>query len=264
MDVKKFTIFGNPVEHSISPKMHTFAIEGLKLDATYSKTLIENACEIPKTFLENFDGANVTVPHKESAYKLCDEVRGIAKEIGAVNTLVKEGNNMIGYNTDAEGFYHSMQDFVGIKSALILGAGGTAKALAFILQKQGIEVTLLNRSAKRLASFQNFQTFDWESFEDSQTPKQYDILINTTSAGLQEEILPAPELIMIELFSRTKYAIDVIYNQETPFLKMAKTYQIPSKDGADMLLYQGVLAFNLFYHDKYDFEEVLPLMKQAF
>ena len=260
MKPKKFTIFGDHVEHSISPKMHTFAIDGLGLDASYNKTHLQGACRLRTIFLESFDSANVTVPHKEAAFGQCDEVRGAAKVIGAVNTLINEDGHMIGYNTDAEGFYRSVLDFGEIKTALILGAGGTSKALSYILKAKGIEVTVLNRSAKRLKDFKNFKTFDWENYENH----YHDIIINTTSAGLEEQTLPAPKPIMIELFSNTKYAIDVIYNKETPFLKMAKEYNLPTKDGADMLLYQGVLAFNLFYHDKFSFEEVLPFMKKAF
>ena len=260
MSSKKFTIFGDPVEHSISPTMHTFAIDGLGVDASYTKTHLEGACRLRTIFLESFDGANVTVPHKEAAFGQCDAVRGIAQEIGAVNTLINEDGHMIGYNTDAEGFYRSLLDFGEIKSALILGAGGTSKALSFILNAKGIEVTILNRSSKRLKEFKNFKTFDWEHYESA----YHDIIINTTSAGLEEENLPAPEAIMIDILSHTKYAIDVIYNKETPFLKMAKSYDLPTKDGADMLLYQGILAFNLFYHDRFSFEEILPFMKKAF
>ncbi len=260
MKAKKFTIFGDPVEHSISPKMHTFAIEGLGLDASYTKTHLEGACRLKTIFLRDYDAANVTVPHKEAAFAQCDEVRGAAREIGAVNTLVKEGENMIGYNTDAEGFYRSVLDFGEIKTALILGAGGTSKALSYILKEKGIEVSVLNRSDKRLKDFQNYKTFNWNNFESAHR----DIIINTTSAGLEEESLPAPEAIMTDLFSHTKYAIDVIYNKETPFLKKAKEHNLPTKDGADMLLYQGVLAFNLFYHDKFSFDEILPFMKKAF
>ena len=260
MSTKKFTIFGDPVAHSISPKMHTFAINGLGLDASYTKTHLQGACRLRAIFLESYDGANVTVPHKEAAFGQCDEVRGAAKEIGAVNTLINEDGNMIGYNTDAEGFYRSLLDFGEIKTALILGAGGTSKALSYILKAKGIEVTILNRSNKRLKDFKDFKTFDWEHYESS----YHDIIINTTSAGLEEETLPAPEAIMRDIFSKAKYAIDVIYNKETPFLKMAKEYNLPTKDGADMLLYQGVLAFNLFYHDRFSFEEILPFMKKAF
>jgi shikimate dehydrogenase len=260
---KKFTIFGNPVKHSISPKMHGYAIDGLKLDATYTKTLIEDACKIPSTFLENFDGANVTVPHKESAYAMCDEVRGVATKIKAVNTLINENGNMIGYNTDAEGFLKSMDSFgQKLNKVLILGAGGTAKALAVIFQKNSTHVTVLNRSSNRLKFFKelNIEAFCWKDFQLT----SYDLVVNTTSAGLEEDALPINEDILKEIFSNTKFATDVIYNKKTPFLRLADDMNIPNKDGADMLLYQGVLAFNLFFNGKFDEDEIARYMRKAF
>jgi len=260
---KKFTIFGNPVKHSISPKMHGYAIQGLKLNATYTKTLIEDACKIPTTFLENFDGANVTVPHKESAYAMCDEVRGIATKIKAVNTLVNENDNMVGYNTDAEGFLKSMDSFgQKIEKVLILGAGGTAKALATIFKQNNTHVSVLNRSSNRLEFFkkQDIEAFSWNDFKLS----TYDLVVNTTSAGLEEDTFPIDKEILKEIFSNTKFATDVIYNKKTPFLKLAQDMNIPNKDGADMLLYQGVLAFNLFYDGKFEEEEISNFMRKAF
>ncbi|OQX72913.1 MAG: shikimate dehydrogenase [Campylobacteraceae bacterium 4484_4] len=258
--MKHFTIFGDPVEHSISPIMHTYAIEGLGLNATYTKTRLKDPTRLKPMFLERFDGANVTVPHKEAAFLQCDLIRGIAKEIGAVNTLVKKEGKMIGYNTDAEGFYRSIEPFGEISCAMILGAGGSARAIAYILRQKGIEVTILNRTASRLEAFKAFKTMTWERYSSG----SYDLLINTTSAGLSEEILPAPEAIMKDLFSHTKYAVDIIYNKLTPFLQMAEAYHVPAKDGADMLLYQGVLAFNLFYDNRFEFEEIEKYMRKAF
>ena len=259
---KKFTIFGNPVEHSISPKMHTFAIEGLNLNASYTKTHLEDGRKLKEIFLSNFDGANVTVPHKEIAFSLCDEVRGVAKNIGAVNTLINENGKMVGYNTDAEGFYRSIQTFGAIKNALILGAGGTSKAISFIFRKNGIDTTILNRSAKRLESFkkENFTTYTHDNFKN----QPFDLIVNTTSAGLEEKAYPAPEHIMKDIFSKTKYTADVIYNKKTPFLSLAKQHNLPTKDGSNMLLFQGILAFNLFYQNKFSFEEIEEFMKKAF
>ena len=242
--------------------MHTFAIDGLGVDASYTKTLIEDACKIPTIFLENFDGANVTVPHKESAYAMCDEVRGVAKEIKAVNTLINENGNMIGYNTDAAGFLKSMESFGEIKSVLILGAGGTAKALAVIFKQHKIDVTILNRSKNRLSFFENLgvKAFSWNDFKLA----SYDLIVNTTSAGLQKDTLPIQEEVMRDIFSNTKFAADVIYNKKTPFLKLANELNLPNKDGADMLLYQGVLAFNLFYENAFKEDEITQFMKKAF
>ncbi len=260
---KKFTIFGDPIKHSISPKMHGYAIDGFGLDATYDKYHLTEACKLRDAFLSNYDGANVTVPHKEAAYAQCDEVRGVAKEIKAVNTLINEDGYMIGYNTDAEGFYLSMKELVlNPKNALIIGAGGTAKALSYILKVNGIEVDILNRSATRLESFQKsgYECKSWDEFR----PKSYDVVINTTSAGLNDDNLPAPKESLAKTLKLSSSAIDVIYNKKTSFLKLADELGMPNKDGADMLLYQGVLAFNLFYNNKFEFKEIEGFMRKAF
>lgn len=259
---KKFTIFGDPVEHSISPKMHNYAIKGLRVDATYTKTHLTEACKLRDEFLKNFDGANVTVPHKEAAYAMCDEVRGIANDIKAVNTLINKDGNMIGYNTDAAGFLKSIESFGKIDTVLILGAGGTAKALAVIFKQNETKVTILNRSENRLDFFKKLgvETFSWEDFKLS----NYDLVVNTTSAGLADNNLPLEKNLLKKVFENSKYAADVIYNKETPFLKMAKEFKLPYKDGADMLLYQGVLAFDLFYDHKFDVDEITKYMKKNF
>ena len=127
--MKLFSIFGNPVKHSISPRMHNLAFMELKIDGAYIRTLVEDGEKLKDIFeLQKLNGANVTVPHKETAFKQCDKIKGIAKQIGAVNTLVLEEGNLVGYNTDAPGFMKAIEEFTPIKKALILGAGGTAKA----------------------------------------------------------------------------------------------------------------------------------------
>ena len=260
---RRFTIFGNPVEHSLSPKMHGYAIEGLGVDATYDKTLLLDGTKLKETFFKNnFDGANVTVPHKEEAFKQADEVRGIAKEIGAVNTLVLEDGKMIAYNTDAEGFFESTKEFGEINSLLILGAGGTAKAISLIFRQMGADVTLLNRSEARLEPFKEkgFECYRWDEF----SPKSYDLVVNTTSAGLGDSNYPAPKELLESIMRASKFASDVIYNKNTPFLQLAKKLGLPNKDGSDMLLYQGVKAFNLFYHDKFDEKKITKFMRKAF
>lgn len=255
--MKIFKIFGNPLSHTLSPQMHNSAFLSLKLDANYSKCQLENGDKIREIFLEkNLSGANITVPFKEKAFYQCDEVRGIAKKIGAVNTLIKQDNKVIGFNTDAPGFMMSIKEFLPIKSALILGAGGTAKAISYALKEKNINVQILNRSAQRLQSFNDFTTFTWENF----APKPYDIIINTTSAGLKDENLPAPKEIILPILKLTKYSFDVIYHKQTPFIKLSKELNIPHKNGKDMLLYQGVLAFELFTNLKVT-DDIIKTMK---
>jgi len=253
--MKLFTIFGNPVSHSKSPRMYNKCFKFYKMNNyCYTRTLLENGEDIIKTFRKlQISGASVTVPHKEWAYKLADEVKGIAKEIKAVNCLIQEGDKIVGYNTDAEGFFESISEF-NYENVLIIGAGGTAKALSKMFKNADI----LNRSEKRLIDFKNHKTYTWDNFEN----KKYDLIINTTSAGLSDNNLPAPKEILEKLFKNAKYAVDVIYH-ETPFQKLAKSYGLKIKDGSDMLVYQGVLQFEKFVDFEIDKKEVAKLMKSV-
>lgn len=255
-----FSIFGNPVAHSISPRLHNATFQAFHLDACYIRTpILEPSSLIPTFHALGLQVANVTVPHKEVAYQTCDEVRGIAKHIGAVNTLIKEGSKIIGYNTDAGGFYQAISPWKDIKKVLILGAGGTAKAIAMILKEHGIHVTVLNRSLSRLAFFEEhqFQCYSWENF----TPQPYDLVVNTTSAGLKDEELPCPTSLLHPILQEARFAFDVIYNKQTPFLKEALKYHLSCQDGAKMLLYQAVLAFNLFCDNRFEEAKICSVME---
>ncbi len=260
---KHFAIFGDPVTHSISPLMHNYALKGLDIDACYTRYRLKEGVKLREKFLSlQLEGINITVPHKEAAYRACDEIRGIAREIEAINTIVLERGRLIGYNTDAPGFLDSALAFGKIQNVCIIGAGGTAKAIAVAFKEKGIDVTLLNRSQGRLDYFnqKGFRTFTWEQWQS----KAYDLVVNTTSAGLIDQTLPAPEAITTALLQNTKYAIDVIYNKNTPFIQLAKKLAIPVKDGSEMLLYQGVYALELFLSHKYTRAQLLPWMQKAF
>jgi len=243
--------------------LHNNAIENLNLDACYTRTLLIDSKEIISTYKNlKLSGANVTVPHKEYAFNLCDEVHGIAQKIGAVNTLITKKDKIVGSNTDAPGFFRSIESFKGINSALILGAGGTAKAISFILNSNAIKTTILNRSQKRLDSFKKagFECYTWDNFQFD----RFDIIINTTPAGLNNEILPLDKVLLSNLMSKSKYAFDVIYGKNTPFLKLAKQNSLLSKDGSDMLLHQASIAFNQFFENIYDLDIIENYMKKSF
>ncbi len=259
--MKLFAIFGNPVSHSLSPLMHNGALKELGIEGCYTRYLLKEGHRLREVFLSlKLDGANVTVPHKEDAFKACDEVRGIAREIGALNTIVYKEGKLIGYNTDAPGFYESVKEF-DAKRVLILGAGGTARAVALYLKEKGYDVTVLNRSEERLSFFRdkNLKTFSWSDF----TPSSYDLIVNTTSAGLSDDSLPMDESVLRELFKNAKYCVDAIY-KETPFLSLAKSFSLRVKDGKEMLLYQGVIAFYHFFDGAFSKEEIKRGMIKAF
>ncbi len=258
-----FAIFGNPVEHSRSPLMHNSVFKNLNYRACYTRIHLMDGSKLRETFFSlGLSGANVTVPYKEVAFDACDEVRGFAKKIGVVNTLVNENGKLIGYNTDADGFVCSIKEFGEIKKILILGAGGTAKALASRFVQEDMEVTILNRSADKLAYFKNLAQFcySWEEFKLS----SYDLVVNTTSAGLKDEELPAPKEIIESILDNTAFVADAIYGKLTPFLRLAKDKNIRSKDGADMLLEQGILANELFVNHELDLADIRKYMSRSF
>lgn len=259
-----FTIFGNPVSHSKSPLMHNLSFTGLGYNGCYTRYKLEDGSQLRDKFLKlGISGANITVPHKEEAFKACDVVDEFAQKVGAVNTIVKKNNKLYGYNTDAPGFLKAISEFKDIKTVLFLGAGGTAQSTSIILRDAGYEVEILNRSSKRLDSFKEkgFQTYTFEEFN---TDNHYDLIVNMTSAGLEDENYPCPVLFLERLFPKTKSCVDVIYGKETPFLKLAKQYNRATKDGSDMLLYQGIIAFEYFTNQKFNFEEIKQHMQKAF
>ncbi len=258
----RLMIFGNPVAHSRSPLMHNYALRGLGIAGCYGRWKLEEGEKLRQTF-EALDlhGANVTVPHKEAAFSACDTLDPFAQKVGAVNTIVRRGDMLHGYNTDAPGFLKTIHEFSGEK-ILMLGAGGTAQSTSVLLRETGYDVTVLNRSPDRLAAFDRagFQTATFETYR----PETYDLVINMTSAGLEEEHLPAPREILDAVIPSSQACVDVIYGKETPFLRLAKAHGKPAKDGTAMLLYQGALAFELFTAGAYGFDEILPHMRRAF
>ncbi|MCV6607922.1 MAG: shikimate dehydrogenase [Campylobacterales bacterium] len=258
-----YSIFGDPVSHSFSPKIHNACFKEFGLrHLGYTRTRLEDGSKLRETFLDlNLKGANVTVPHKEEAFKACDEVRGVAKVIGAVNTVVNENGRLIGYNTDAPGFVESLKAHGNFQKILIIGGGGTAKALATAFKDEHRDLTVVNRSKKRLDFFKEsgIKAFTWESFK----PEKFDVVINTTSAGLEDNSLPIPEEILEKLFETKPFAVDVIYNKNTPFLQYAKSKDLKTADGEGMLIWQGVLAFSYFTSIE-DKQEIYKTMKEAF
>ncbi len=260
---KLFSIFGNPVSHSRSPLMHNSVFKNLNYNACYARTLLQDGTKLKETFFAlKLNGANVTVPHKEHAYEACDEVRGFAKKIGVVNTLINEKGKLIGYNTDADGFMYAINEFKNIRNILVLGAGGTAKALVQKFLEEGLHVSILNRSKERLAYFETLdvQCYTWNSF----ITEKYDLVVNTTSAGLKDENFPAPKKTIETILDNTRYVADAIYGKSTPFLQLAKEKQLTCKDGSDMLLGQGVLANELFCNFELDKKAIKKEMQKSF
>lgn len=243
--------------------MHNHVFKTLGFPGCYTRILLKDGSKLRKTFLNlGLSGANITVPHKEAAFNACDEIRGFAKEVGVVNTIVNEDGKLIGYNTDADGFLFAIRGFEAIRTVLIIGAGGTARALAKRLDQEAKSVHVLNRSSERLLPFNadGFKTMTWQGFE----ARAYDLVVNTTSAGLEDDSLPAPDALLRPLLEKSRFAADAIYGKVTPFLALCKSLNIPAIDGAEMLLGQGVLANRLFTQERYDAETTEKVMRESF
>jgi shikimate dehydrogenase len=244
--------------------MHNLTFQGLDHDGVYTRYKLEDGAKLRSKFFElDIKGANITVPHKQHAFEACDELDEFAQKVGSVNTIVKKGGKLYGYNTDAPGFLKAISEFKNIKKVLFLGAGGTAQSTSIVLRDAGYEVTILNRSAERLERYkkEGFKTFTFETFKMNEP---FDLVVNMTSAGLEDESLPCPIEILNEVVPNAKACVDVIYGKETPFLKFAMNKNKPTKDGSDMLLYQGIIAFEYFCEQQFSFEEIKEHMKKAF
>jgi shikimate dehydrogenase len=242
--------------------MHNLAFQGLGFKGCYHRYRLEDGSKLKETFFAlGLKGINITVPHKEAAFEACDLLDPFAQKVGAGNTIIEKGGKLYGYHPDAPGFLKAIGELEG-KRVLFLGAGGTAQSTSIILKEAGYDVTILNRSAGRLEKFaqEGFKTATFDTFEAD----TYDLVINMTSAGLEDESLPAPQEILDAVIPSAKACVDVIYGKETPFLKLAKQYGKPTKDGSDMLLYQGIIAFEHFTDHRFTFEEIKPYMQKAF
>ncbi|MFP4332787.1 MAG: shikimate dehydrogenase [Campylobacterales bacterium] len=256
----KFCVYGNPISHTKSPNMHNFALKSLGIDGVYDKKQVQSAQELIEHIKTNsIKGANITVPFKEDVIELLDSVDEFAKSCGAVNTIVNKNGELGGYNTDAQGFYLSLPN--SYKSALILGAGGSAKAITLYLKQKKVDVCVLNRSERNREFFEKIGV---EFFSEGEFyPREFELVVNSTSAGLSSKEAPFKE-ILEKILPSSKLGYDLLYGLQTPFLELCERLDIKRQDGKYMLINQGVLAFNLFFDSRYSFDSLQPLFAKGF
>lgn len=248
-----FGIVGNSVHHSLSPAMHNAAFAALGMNCVYvplPTTDLRKGVEGLKAF--GFKGVSVTIPHKEEIVQYVDVMDPVAARIGAVNTLVidsRENNAeqvVYGYNTDWVGANRALQEKIELKGSrvLLLGAGGSARAIGYGLLEAGANIVLSNRSVSRGKELAN--RFGCEFCRSDQLdPLQADILVNTTSVGMA----PAEDRTPIDkkLLNKFSVVMDIVYAPlETQLLRDATAAGCDVVDGLSMLLYQGVAQFELW------------------
>ncbi len=254
---KVFALIGDPVEGSLSPPMYNAAFRHLGMDCVYV------AFRVPSTSLREavrgvramgIRGLNVTHPHKLSILPLLDDLHPSAREVGAVNTVKNEEGRLVGFNTDGEGAVNFLRERLGSlrgSRVVILGAGGAARALAFSLLREGVELTVLNRTPSRarrlvLELRRRGGKAEWGGLgreEIRGALSGADLLINATPVGMDS----TETLVTSDLMHRDLFVLDLVYHPpETALMREARRAGARAENGLGMLLHQAALAFTLF------------------
>jgi len=246
--MKKYLVIGNPVDHSLSPKLHNYWIKENNINAIYEKKQInENEIKQVITEIKNgkIDGMNVTVPFKKSVIPYVDELTNLAKDAQSINTIFKKGDKIFGDNTDVGGFEASLKYInydVKNKKIFILGAGGVAPSIILALKKLGASKISISNRTKHNAELLKEKHPDLEIIEWGKITN-FDLIVNATSLGLKNE----DEInIDYKKCGKNKLFYDVIYNpSKTNFLSKGEELNNRVENGKMMFIYQAQLAFKI-------------------
>jgi shikimate dehydrogenase len=247
--MRRLAVLGHPVAHSRSPAMHNAALAELGLGGEWSYGAIDLAPDELESRVramagEDFAGANVTVPHKGAALALADTLSETAREIGAANTLSFEGGEILADNTDAQGLLDALPASPAGVRALVLGAGGAARAAVWALLRDGAGVDVWNRTALR-AEHLCEKLGGAPVAEPAQA--DYELIVNTTAAGLRGED-PFAELPLEEAgFAAGQTVVDLVYgDRPNPLLAAAGGAGAATVDGIEVLVRQGALSLKIW------------------
>lgn len=255
-----YGVVGKPIGHSLSPVMHNAAFLETGINAVYLALETSDIGDAVKGIkVLGIKGLSVTIPYKSDVIPLLDEVDDMALMIGAVNTIVNQDGLLKGYNTDATGALKALEDKVEIsgKRCLIIGAGGAARAIGYILKEKGLDVIVANRSIERGESLCRDIGCEFIPLTGLEY-QNADILINTTPVGMtpDTELCPVSE----KLLNKGTAVMDIIYNPiETRLLKMAKSMDCVTINGLGMFIHQGAEQFRLWT----GLEAPISVMKKA-
>ena len=249
--MKKYLVIGNPIDHSLSPKLHNYWIKKNNINAVYDKKQL-NESDIEEIITEvkngKIDGINVTVPFKKSVIPFLDKLTTLAKEAQSVNTIFKKDNKIVGDNTDVGGFEQGLKHInynVRNKKVFILGAGGVVPSIIIALKRLGAaKIILSNRTKKKAENikkiYSDLEIMDWGKIPD------FNMIINATSLGLKND----DEIkLNYDDIGPNKLFYDVIYNpNKTKFLSKAEQFGNRIENGKMMFIYQAQLAFKIWHN----------------
>lgn len=256
-------IYGHPLTQSLSPMLHTWALAREGITGTYTAwdTQPEDLDAFIRTFRETpCDGGSVTIPHKETIIPLIDDLTRTARTIGAVNTLFRDNGKLTGHNTDLEGFIAPLKDLPKPGTALLLGAGGAARAVLAGFAALGLStVTVAARSRKKAAklladfspSFRSLSFLQWDEVRlEPPASEEGFWVVNATPLGMRgkaEGESPLPASWFTAARPERCLAYDLVYNPlETAFLALAKNAGWQCRDGLDMFVGQAAAQFRLW------------------
>ena len=244
-------VIGNPIAHSKSPVIHGFWLNALGIEAAYHKTQVA-AAGLGDYFADrradpDWLGCNITIPHKEAALDFVEDRGDVRASIGAINTVFRDGDAIVGTNTDAAGFYApiSGMDLAG-QPVVVIGAGGAARAILFALSRVGVgRVTLLNRNPLKGAALLASFGLKGDALKlDAPIPPAA-LLVNATSLGMTGQ---PPLDLDLSALPDDAIVYDIVYAPlETALIKAARARDLDTVDGLEMLIGQAALAFEMFF-----------------
>jgi shikimate dehydrogenase len=259
-----YGVIGNPIGHSLSPIMHNAAFSQTGLNAVFMafETRDLDACIKGMGGL-GIKGMAVTIPYKTDVIPLLDEMDDLAVRIGAVNTIVSRGGRLVGYNTDGIGAIKALEETTELsgKTCIMIGAGGAARAIGYLLREKGIELTLANRSIERGKSLCSALGCRFINLEGLLREKA-DILINTTPVGMAPGYGSC--LVPEQALRDDMVVMDIVYNPlETRLIAMAGSRGCITINGLAMFVYQGAEQFRLWTGLEPPIKAMMEAVKKA-
>ncbi|MEP1307561.1 MAG: shikimate dehydrogenase [Balneola sp.] len=259
-----YLLIGNPVMHSLSPTMHNLALKHNRIGGEYISVSVSSRdvnMVLAHCTNDSFLGANITIPHKELFFDAVDELTEEAKEIGAINTIIKQNGRLIGHNTDAYGFVKPIEKYIDElhgERVVIFGSGGATKAIIFALRNLGVEQIIL--VSRRPEMYKSDKALDikrcsydnWMAYAEDAS-----MIVNATPLGMtpntESSPIPDQDIAIME----DKICYDIVYNPRlTKFLKQATQSGGIPIGGLDMLIHQGARSFNLWTGFEFPIEKI--------
>jgi shikimate dehydrogenase len=257
-----YGVIGNPVRYSLSPMIHNDVFKRLGRNAVYLAFEVKNLEEALRGIRGlGLMGVSVTIPFKTEVVPFLDKVEGLAKKIGAVNTIVNRGGKLIGYNTDCEGALGALEEEMSLrgKRVILLGAGGAARAIGFGLKGRGCQLIISNRSKKRGEVLSKELECDYLPISSLVRMKagdfEADVVINATSLGMVPRDRETP--ISRKLLKEGMVVMDIVYQPlQTRLLREAKEKGCLTINGLEMLIRQGVAQIEIWTGERLEIKQI--------